>query len=125
MNATQCLGVILSALLLVSVAPSSAQSDNSNWGFGTKKSQGFLKSEKKVNFYMTSWCPYCKKMENFLNESNIPYEKFDIEKDAQGAKAYKELKVRGVPVLVVDRTVIPGYDPAAAQAAWEEWNKRS
>lgn len=90
-----------------------------------KRSQEVIRTSKKVKFYMASWCPYCKRMEKFLNESHIPYEKFDVEKNAEGAKAYKKLMGRGVPMIVVDQTVIRGYDPAATKAAWDEWNKRS
>lgn len=90
-----------------------------------KKSQAFFKSDKKVKFYMASWCPYCKRMENFLKESNIPYDKFDVEKDAEGRRVFKELRARGVPVMVVGETVIRGFDPAATKEAWEEWTKES
>lgn len=84
-----------------------------------------INGSKKVKFYMASWCSYCKRMEKFLNESKIPYDKFDVEKDLEGRKAYQKLMARGVPVLVVDRTVIRGYDPAATKAAWDQWNKKS
>lgn len=87
-----------------------------------KKSSEMWGKAKKVQFYMTSWCPYCKRMEQFLKSADIPFEKIDIERDAEGKKAYKKLMARGIPVLVVDQTVIRGYDPAAVQAAWDEWN---
>lgn len=66
----------------------------------------------KVILYATSWCGYCKKTREFLHEKNIPFFEYDIEKSEEGYQQYREIGGRGVPVLLVNKRVIRGYDPA-------------
>tara|TARA_B110000438_G_scaffold99057_1_gene98015 strand:- start:313 stop:621 length:309 start_codon:yes stop_codon:yes gene_type:complete len=66
----------------------------------------------KVILYATSWCGYCKKARNFLNENNIPFYEYDIEKSSEGRDQYRSIGGRGVPVLLVNGSVIKGYSPA-------------
>lgn len=69
-----------------------------------------------VEVFMTSWCGYCRKMIKFLNEKGIPYTTYDIEKDSAAARAYRELGVRGVPVVRVGSHVVSGYNPEAVMS---------
>ena len=68
---------------------------------------------KRVEFYMTSWCPYCQKMEMFLKKNKIQYKKFNIEYDAKAQKKFLELGGRGVPLVRVEDRIISGYNPQA------------
>ena len=72
---------------------------------------------KKVEIFVTSWCPYCKKLESFLKEKKIDYTRYDVEKDEAGAKIFEEIGGDGVPVIRVGKEVIHGYDPDAVLAA--------
>lgn len=63
----------------------------------------------KVILYATSWCGYCKKARSFMNENNIPFYEYDIEKSAEGRAQYESIGGRGVPVLLVNGSVIKGY----------------
>ena len=65
----------------------------------------------KVILYATTWCGYCKKTRQFLNENNIQFYEYDIEKSAIGHDQYREIGGRGVPVLLVNKNVIRGYSP--------------
>jgi len=82
-----------------------------------------VQGSKKVQLYITSWCPYCRKMEEFLIASKIPYRKLDVENNETAAKDFRRLQGDGVPFIVVDRTLISGYDPEAVRSAWDDWNK--
>lgn len=66
----------------------------------------------KVILYATSWCGYCEKTRQFLNAENIPFYEYDIEKSEEGHDQYREIGGRGVPVLLVNKSVIRGYNPA-------------
>ena len=66
-----------------------------------------------VEVFLTSWCGYCKKMVQFLNEKGIPYTAYDIEKDAAAARSYDELGGNGVPVVRVGSHIVHGYNPEA------------
>lgn len=65
----------------------------------------------KVILYSTSWCGYCKKARELLEENHIAYYEYDIEKSAEGAEQHKSLGGRGIPVLLVNGTMIKGYSP--------------
>lgn len=65
----------------------------------------------KVILYSASWCGYCKKTREFLNEKSIPFYEYDIEKSAIGHDQYRAIGGRGVPVLLVNQNVIRGYNP--------------
>lgn len=69
-----------------------------------------------VELFVTSWCGYCKKMERFLKEKGIPYTSYDIEKDVNAARTYREMGGGGVPVVRVGSNVVHGYNPDAVMS---------
>ncbi len=72
----------------------------------------------KVELYVTSWCPYCKKAENFFRAQGIPFTVYDVEKDSAAARRKSELDGRkGVPFAVVNGQKIHGYSEAAYRQA--------
>jgi len=73
--------------------------------------------KKKVTIYVTSWCPYCKKLEKFLRGNNIRYTRYNIERSAKGRKEYKRLGGGGVPIVKIGSKVIRGYNPQKIKAA--------
>lgn len=72
-----------------------------------------------VDIFVTSWCGYCKKMEQFFDANGIRYTAFDIEKDSNAHKQYKELGGRGVPLTRIGSIVVSGYNPDAVLKAIE------
>ena len=72
-----------------------------------------FKSEKKVEIFITSWCPYCQKLEKFLKSRNIKYTRYDIEKDSKGKRLYKQLNETGIPITRVGSKIIRGFNTAA------------
>ncbi|MHC1699126.1 MAG: glutaredoxin domain-containing protein [Geobacteraceae bacterium] len=64
-----------------------------------------------VEIFVTSWCGYCKMMEQALHKKGIAYTTYDVEKDDKAAKIYRELHGRGVPLVRVGSKVVYGYDP--------------
>lgn len=71
----------------------------------------------KVTLYATDWCGYCKQTRRFLDSKGIPYTEFDIEKSAEGRKAYEALGGRGIPLIDVNGTLIRGFSEDAILAA--------
>ena len=72
-----------------------------------------------VDIFVTSWCGYCKKMKQFLDTKGIRYTAFDIEKDSNARKQYKELGGRGLPLTRIGSSVVRGYNPDAVLKAIE------
>ncbi len=65
---------------------------------------------KTVIMYSTSWCGYCKKAARHFRKNNIPFKEYDIEKSKRAAKAYKKLKGRGVPVILIGKKRMNGFN---------------
>ena len=65
----------------------------------------------KVDVFVTSWCPYCKKLEAFLKQSQIDYTRHDVEADAKANEEFEKMGGSGVPMARVGKDIIEGYDP--------------
>ncbi len=63
-----------------------------------------------VILYATDWCGYCEKTRQFLDNNQIKYTEYNIEKSEQARQQYAALNARGVPVLDIKGTIIYGYD---------------
>ena len=72
-----------------------------------------IRTSARVVLYSTEWCGYCKQIRRFLDQKAIPYQAFDIEKDAQARKAYEALGGGGIPFVDVNGTLIRDFDPQA------------
>ncbi|MPQ68839.1 glutaredoxin family protein [Pseudomonas sp. MWU12-2319] len=75
------------------------------------------RAKARVVLYATDWCGYCKQTRRYLDQKGIPYQEFDIEKNAEARKAYQALGGGGIPMLDVNGTLIRGYEPEAILAA--------
>ncbi|RME26124.1 MAG: hypothetical protein D6806_06725, partial [Deltaproteobacteria bacterium] len=79
-----------------------------------------------VVLYMTSWCQYCRKARQLLDELGVPYSKKDIEKDSSAMEEllrYAEesgVQVKGVPVVRVGSKLVLGYNPQRIRALVNE-----
>ncbi|MFJ3482418.1 glutaredoxin family protein [Pseudomonas sp. NPDC090202] len=74
-------------------------------------------AQARVVLYATDWCGYCKQARRFLDSKGIPYTEYDIEKSAEGRKAYEALGGRGIPLIDVNGTLIRGFSPDEILAA--------
>ena len=81
-----------------------------------------LAEDKKVEVFVTSWCPYCAKLEGFLKSHKIDYKRYDVEHDADGGQIFMDLGGEGVPMARVGSTVIRGYDPESLVTALQSTN---
>jgi glutaredoxin-like protein len=60
------------------------------------------RGKEGIIFYGTTWCPDCRRAQEFLDQRGVPYRWIDIDEDAQ-ARAYVEAVNRGyrsVPTIV-------------------------
>ncbi|MGZ4994299.1 MAG: glutaredoxin domain-containing protein [Methylobacter sp.] len=73
----------------------------------------------KVDLYITSWCPYCKKAIAFMLKNNITFHEYDIERDLDAAARKESLDpdYSGVPLAVINGTIIRGFSEAKYQKA--------
>ncbi|MGZ5621705.1 MAG: glutaredoxin domain-containing protein [Methylobacter sp.] len=75
-----------------------------------------------VDLYITSWCPYCKKAIIFMHKNNIAFNEYDIEQDFDAAarKAKLDPDYSGVPLAVINGTVIRGFSESKYRKALEK-----
>ncbi len=64
-----------------------------------------------VEMYVTDWCGYCKKAQNYMKSKGIPYVAYDIEKDNAANKRHQELGGRGVPLIIIGSNKMSGFSP--------------
>lgn len=76
-----------------------------------------------VTVYGTSWCPACRAARQYLLRRHIPFNDYDIERDADARRELAEKQARaqvhfgGVPVLDVNGTLMEGFDASAIDGA--------
>ena len=65
--------------------------------------------ERSISLLGAEWCGFCRQLEAEFDAKGVKYSLIDIDTEA-GDRAMKALGARAVPVLVVGRTAIEGYD---------------
>jgi glutaredoxin-like YruB-family protein len=88
-------------VLLLTVTFSSALAETG----AVPKSQ----SPVTVELYVTEWCPYCRKAQEYLKSKNIPFKAYDIEADSAAHTRYTALGGRGVPLIIVGQNRMSGF----------------
>lgn len=73
----------------------------------------------KVDLYVTSWCPYCKKAIAYLRKNAIAFTAYDIEQDLDAAARKKTLDpgYSGIPLAVINGAAIRGFSEDTYQQA--------
>lgn len=72
----------------------------------------------EVIVYSTKTCPWCRKVEEFLDEIGVEYTAKDVSEDRAAAmEIVKKTRQMGVPVTKIGEQYIVGYDPDAIKAA--------
>ena len=75
-------------------------------------------TSKRVEVFVTDWCPHCRDLEAYLQKERIRFRKYDIEKSAKGKRILKEIGGDGgVPVTRIGDQVIRGFKPEEIEAA--------
>jgi len=66
---------------------------------------------KNVLIYSTPTCPWCIRIKQFLKDSNVPYEDFDVSVNSEKTEEMtRKSGQMGVPVLDIEGTIIVGFD---------------
>jgi glutaredoxin len=64
-----------------------------------------------VTLYGTTWCGYCKKARAWFAANGVNYRDLDVEADPASEKAYRALGGSGVPLIVVGKYKMQGWNP--------------
>lgn len=105
----------IAQIVSAATSPAITSAPASGEGVAASKSDPVV---PKVELYVTSWCSYCKKAENFFRTQGIPFTTYDIEKDSSAARRKEQLDSSGgVPLVIINGQKIHGFSPAAFQEA--------
>lgn len=74
------------------------------------------KAAPKIELYTTSWCGACSAARAYLNARGAPFQEYDIEKDEQAMTRFQGYGGRGVPLAVIDGSVVRGFSQSAFDA---------
>lgn len=76
--------------------------------------------KNKAKVYITSSCPFCTMMTNYLEEHRIPFETVNVQTDLEAARQLVATTGEmGVPQTEINGQWIIGFDPAGVQGALE------
>lgn len=65
----------------------------------------------EVKVYSTSTCPYCVRLKEYLEHKNIDFQDIDVSSNRAAIQEMVRLTGQmGVPVVVIDGTVVVGFD---------------
>ena len=73
----------------------------------------------------TWWCPYCYEARRYLTSNNISYCEYDIERSAEGEKLFNEVKGQAIPVLLIGKYMINGFDETRLEQMLRETREAS
>jgi glutaredoxin len=67
----------------------------------------------KVEVFVTDWCPYCQRLEAFLQKNQVEYVRYNVEQDEKAAAQHDRMTggQGGIPVTRVGTHVVQGYRP--------------
>lgn len=74
-------------------------------------------NKEKVTVYSMPACSYCQSVKDFLTEQQIPFQQVDLATDKEGQAFMKKRKYSALPVTVVGKNEISGYDMAKIKNA--------
>ncbi len=66
-----------------------------------------------VALYGTKWCGYCAQTRRLFEARKVPYQEYDIEESKEAAAEFDRLSGDNVPLIVIQHTVIHGFDEEA------------
>jgi glutaredoxin len=84
--------------------------ENNNTVTEKKYSAKKYSGRKKVVMYSAAWCGICTKAKKYFRKNKIAYKEYDIDTSKKGRRDFKKLKASGVPVILVGKKRLNGFD---------------
>jgi glutaredoxin len=79
----------------------------------TRALEEVFQVDDRVVMYSASWCGVCKQARQYFRTGRIPFREYDIETSPKGRRDYRRLGARGVPVILVGKQRLDGFNPAS------------
>ncbi|HKU42596.1 MAG TPA: glutaredoxin domain-containing protein [Polyangiales bacterium] len=79
----------------------------------------------KITMYSTAWCRACKQARSYMQQHDIAFTDYDVERDAQARSQTDALNPRGsVPTISIDGDVLVGFSPSSLESRIDRAAKR-
>lgn len=79
----------------------------------TNQHQSGVEAEASVKLYVTNTCPWCRRLESYLDRRGVNYTKLNVSTDVNAARAMvRKSGHQGVPQAEIDGTMVVGFDKA-------------
>jgi glutaredoxin len=97
------MALVIAAITLVSLvrhwAQNEAQANPEDW------------TPQTVAIFTNDSCTYCAAAKRFLADKNVPYTEFNLDHSEKARQVFGMLNGRGVPLILVGKQRLNGYDP--------------
>ena len=70
-----------------------------------------------VTVLSTPSCPYCRKAKSFLAKNHVSFTDYNVNSSTEGKRLYRKYGGSGVPIVIINGSVIKGYSAQAMRSA--------
>lgn len=70
------------------------------------------------------WCPYCSQARKYLQQNEISYCEYDMERTEEGKRLYKEANGQAIPILLIGDSQISGFNEYGIEKALERLHSK-
>jgi len=70
-----------------------------------------MKQTIRISLYTTRQCSNCRKVKELLKKHNIRFMELDVATNQRAFKEFQRLGSRGVPVLLIGKYRVDGFQP--------------
>ncbi len=65
----------------------------------------------RITLYSSSGCSHCRQIKQWLQQHQIKFMEFDVQRNQRAFKDFQRLGGKGVPLLVIGERQIQGFNP--------------
>lgn len=73
-------------------------------------------NQTQIVIFSTAWCSVCKQAKAYMQEKGLAYQEYDIEKSEQNRRMFAKLDGKGVPIILVGKRRMQGFNPLLFEA---------
>ena len=73
-----------------------------------------------IILYSSRGCHFCRQAKAYFKARKIAFREYDVEQDAKGRRDFKRLRGRGVPIILLGKRRMDGFEPARFEHLWKK-----